>query len=1164
MNGLLTWPDPAHVDQLARVLLHSLWQGLAIAGLLAITLRLLPSERTSLRFKLSLAALYSVILAACLTWSVLNQADPPGPSTLAFETTSMPVAVTLPASLRPLHNATADPNTGQSTSRPPAEPTTFFDRKASSVNSQPSERTIVWSNWCVLGWLIGAASMLVRGLRDLLAARRLTTGAECADPAVRNALARVLSRIPLRRNVRPVLTTALDSPAVWGLWRPVLLWPASLVGSVTADEAAAIVAHELAHILRYDQWTMMLQLVIESLLFFNPAVWWISRQVRQEREACCDAFAAEVVGDRIEYARVLATYAERVQSAHSIAPSRQPVGAPAFADGSNGSLLDRVRRLLLPGYRPSLRLSWSHCLTLLMLTCVALWGVHKTADLSVAVAQEILSDRQRVEQLTERAEQVAPQMVEQPKFDKVRITGRIEIDPSLKTVKGVHVSAQVTDRLNGSSLMKSMGYLTTNTFDLTVEAGRLIVLMFEHPDAASSYLGPYGPQDGPLIENQLVRIVPGEPRTIRVVDGDGVPAAKVRVGFSGGIDGLSFSGISRAVETDAQGVVVVPHLKPGNLYRLSFSGAGYQRKDSQNFAPFGSGPDVFQVLRARPASGVVTNEAGLPVEGVSVRDFKSLSPGFVRDGDIFAPPLAVTDSAGRFVLTTLQDGSEYVLLLEHKDYARATISHVKAGDQNVSGTVTPGVTVRGRVERSGAHMPYPKSIGWYEWIAYQGLDGRSETDNTRSESTAVDAEGRFTLPHINPGEIEVSSGNRRQTFSVSPASTEIVFALTPAKPPEVARRTMRVRFAHDGQTVQPTGKLRLNGRFPPNLPAGELPAFQPVVIQNGVATFNLPVPAKSLGANSEGLIGFWFNSHDVNLPDLEPSSEPAELTIEVVPAGAVSGRIINSDGTPATNAGAGVSVNFSYRSPSGSHVSHGGGVSANTDAEGRYFLSPIPIGAECTLSGTQGQYRQSEGPISITAATPLVTRDIHFGTAEDVAGVVVDANGSPLVGIPLELNFDLPGSSQRWLPPVTSTAEGRFQFERLNPRGRYFVDIALRKQWQPLRAELTFSESNRFVLQPGEVVEGTVLDEAGNPVPGVEVYAASPDYATKHNGRVRFESEGRTDAAGRFRFSTLPAAQLRFDSSELRDEEQVVDTAKTHELTLQGELMDWYRRKLNR
>ena len=97
----------------------------------------------------------------------------------------------------------------------------------------------------------------------------------------------------------------------------------------------AILAHELAHIRRHDYLVSVLQSVIETLLFYHPAVWWVSKQVRRERECCCDELAVAVGGDRLAYARALSALEERRSY------------SPEFVLGANGGVLTmRIKRLL--------------------------------------------------------------------------------------------------------------------------------------------------------------------------------------------------------------------------------------------------------------------------------------------------------------------------------------------------------------------------------------------------------------------------------------------------------------------------------------------------------------------------------------------------------------------------------------------------------------------------------------------------------------------------------------------------------------------------------------------------------------------------------------------------------------------------------------------------
>jgi hypothetical protein len=99
----------------------------------------------------------------------------------------------------------------------------------------------------------------------------------------------------------------------------------------------AVILHELAHVRRWDPWIHRVQLVLETLLFYHPAVWWISRVVQEEREFCCDALVVSLTGDRIDYARALT----RIESMRGHVPQ---LGLAS----TGGSLMDRIRHIVQP------------------------------------------------------------------------------------------------------------------------------------------------------------------------------------------------------------------------------------------------------------------------------------------------------------------------------------------------------------------------------------------------------------------------------------------------------------------------------------------------------------------------------------------------------------------------------------------------------------------------------------------------------------------------------------------------------------------------------------------------------------------------------------------------------------------------------------------------
>ena len=115
--------------------------------------------------------------------------------------------------------------------------------------------------------------------------------------------------------------------------------PATLLG-LTTQQLEAVLAHELAHIRRYDYLVNLLQMAVETLLFYHPAVWWTSSRIRHERELCCDDLAVASCGDALCYARAL-TRLERLR-----------IATPAMALGSTGGpLAYRIQRLIGAGTR---------------------------------------------------------------------------------------------------------------------------------------------------------------------------------------------------------------------------------------------------------------------------------------------------------------------------------------------------------------------------------------------------------------------------------------------------------------------------------------------------------------------------------------------------------------------------------------------------------------------------------------------------------------------------------------------------------------------------------------------------------------------------------------------------------------------------------------------
>ena len=318
--ALATGPLAPALQAVGWSLLHLVWQGTAIAVALALLLALLPSRSANLRYTLSCAAMVLLVVVAVMTGWRSYVANTPASPPAAHATVPhpTPAAVSTPApSAAAIVVATFAP----------ARVATLPDPWRAASEALPAVVSL---------WLAGVTVLSLRLIVQWLRARRLAT--EHAQPACEPwlAMARRLSvALVVRQAVRLFESTAVHVPAVVGLLRPVILLPANTLTGLLPGQLEMILAHELAHIRRHDFLVNLLQAAVETLLFYHPAVWWISHQVRVERENCCDDLAVSVCGNPIQYARAL-TRLEELRA--------EPL--PLALSARGGSLLHRIRRVV--------------------------------------------------------------------------------------------------------------------------------------------------------------------------------------------------------------------------------------------------------------------------------------------------------------------------------------------------------------------------------------------------------------------------------------------------------------------------------------------------------------------------------------------------------------------------------------------------------------------------------------------------------------------------------------------------------------------------------------------------------------------------------------------------------------------------------------------------
>jgi len=190
--------------------------------------------------------------------------------------------------------------------------------------------------WIVACWAACAFVLALRMALGLLWIRRAGSD-DARDPAWQARLDRLAAGCGIARPVRLRLVAGLSSPVTAGWWRPVVLVPASLVSSMPVHLLEALLAHEVAHIRRHDYLVNLAQNVVETLLFYHPAVWWISGRIRAEREHIADDIAARQLGEPRRLALALSELDKLQFSTHHLAQA-----------ANGGDLMSRIKRLVRP------------------------------------------------------------------------------------------------------------------------------------------------------------------------------------------------------------------------------------------------------------------------------------------------------------------------------------------------------------------------------------------------------------------------------------------------------------------------------------------------------------------------------------------------------------------------------------------------------------------------------------------------------------------------------------------------------------------------------------------------------------------------------------------------------------------------------------------------
>lgn len=284
-------------------LLHFFWQA-ALLGLIYVAVRMvLP--RGEARYRFGMGILVALAVCPLLTaWRLLDVM----PSTIQAATDV-------------------------------ATPVSAFDTGAASNAWAWGSWLDATLPWLVLAWSCGVLLLSLRAWRQWQGLKALVRMAERL-PAWQDQVSDMAARFGLHRRVTVLCSKVIATPALVGWIRPVILLPMAVACNFPATQIEMILAHELAHLRRWDPLANLFQVILETLYFYHPVVHWISRDVRNEREICCDELALSVSGgSRHVFVTALAQLGEL----------RERHGSLLLA-ASGGVLLDRVQHLVVPAH----------------------------------------------------------------------------------------------------------------------------------------------------------------------------------------------------------------------------------------------------------------------------------------------------------------------------------------------------------------------------------------------------------------------------------------------------------------------------------------------------------------------------------------------------------------------------------------------------------------------------------------------------------------------------------------------------------------------------------------------------------------------------------------------------------------------------------------------
>lgn len=292
-------------SSIALTLIHFLWQGFVVAVILKVSLILVNQQKSKLRYALASTAMLANFVLPFVTFYILYQPD--------FHSVSNPVV-----------DMTVD----------------ILGLSILATESSLSAELLTMLPYLTSAWLVTILLLTGRLILQIFSVNKLPKqGINHSYEELHERFLTLVEKLNLPRIPKLIISLEIDVPMAIGWLKPVVLVPSAMVTGLTPAQLDMLLLHELAHIRRHDYLVNLIQSFVEILLFFHPAVFWVSKQMRIEREYCSDDIAVGHCGNALAYAHTLADTASLTHQHRHAIPSM------AMA-ATGGDLKQRVVRLV--------------------------------------------------------------------------------------------------------------------------------------------------------------------------------------------------------------------------------------------------------------------------------------------------------------------------------------------------------------------------------------------------------------------------------------------------------------------------------------------------------------------------------------------------------------------------------------------------------------------------------------------------------------------------------------------------------------------------------------------------------------------------------------------------------------------------------------------------